>query len=193
MTAAPAVLFDQDQIAVRLREIGAEVAREMAGRQICVIGLIKGCMMFIADLVRVIPLDMTCHFLRVTSFRDDAAGPVRTDIVYSAETTFEGRHILLLDDVVDTGITLNFLLEHIRERGPGTLKVCALIDKPDRRKIEVQIDWAAFTMKEAMDDRFLVGYGLDHAERYRGLPYIGTIPRPAPPAEGRTITISPGS
>jgi hypoxanthine phosphoribosyltransferase len=193
MTAAPAVLFDQDQIAIRLREIGAEVARDMAGREICVIALIKGCMMFIADLVRVIPLEMTCHFLRVTSFRDEAAGPVRTDIVYSTETTFEGRHILLLDDIVDTGITLNFLLDHIRERRPGTLKVCALIDKPDRRKIEVQIDWAAFTMKEAMDDRFLVGYGLDHAERYRGLPYIGTIPRPAPPAEGRTITISPGS
>src|SRR5687767_15198088 len=122
MTAAPAVLFDQDQIAGRLREIGAEVAREMAGREICVIGLIKGCMMFIADLVRAIPLDMTCHFLRVTSFRDEAAGPVRTDIVYSAETTFEGRHILLLDDIVDTGITLNFLLDPIRERLRSTHK-----------------------------------------------------------------------
>jgi hypoxanthine phosphoribosyltransferase len=177
MTAAPAVLFDQDQIAGRIREIGADVARRMEGRQICVIGLIKGCMMFMADLVRVIPLDMTCHFLRVTSFHDEASGPVRTDIVYSTETTFEGRHILLLDDVVDTGITLNFLLEHIRERRPGTLKVCALIDKPDRRKIEVQIDWAAFTMKEATDDRFLVGYGLDHGDRYSALPYIGTIPR----------------
>jgi hypoxanthine phosphoribosyltransferase len=192
MIEAPEVLFDQEQIALRMREIGAEVARDMAGREICVIGLIKGCMMFIADLVRAIPLDLTCHFLRVSSFRGEAAGPVRTDIVYSSETTFEGRHILLLDDIVDTGITLNFLLDHIRERRPGTLKVCALIDKPDHRKIEVQIDWAAFTMREPMADRFLVGYGLDHAERYRGLPYIGTIPRPAPPAEGRTITISPG-
>ena len=183
MTAPPAVLFDQQRIAARMRELGAEVARGMAGREICVVGLIKGCMMFMADLVRAIPLDMTCHFLRVASFKDDAAGPMRTDIVYSTETTFEGRHILLLDDVVDTGITLNFLVEHIRERGPGTLKVCVLIDKPDARKIEVQIDWAAFTMKEAMADRFVVGYGLDHAERYRGLPYIGTIPRPVPLAD----------
>lgn len=190
---APALLFDQDQIAVRMREIGGEVARDMAGREICVIGLIKGCMMFMADLVRAIPLELTCHFLRVSTFREeDSEGPVRTDIVYTTETAFEGRHILLLDDVVDTGITLNFLLDHIRERQPGSLKVCALIDKPADRKIEVQIDWAAFTMREPMGDRFLVGYGLDHGERYRGLPYIGTIPRPAPPAGGRTATTPPG-
>ena len=80
---------------------------------------------------------------------------------------------------MDTGITLSFLVDHIREREPASLKVCALIDKPGERKIEVQIDWAAFTMEEPVTDRFLVGYGLDHRERYRALPYIGTIPRPA--------------
>ena len=192
MSPQPQVLFSREQIQGRVRELGREITTTFAGKEVCVVSLMKSCLLFTADLIREIPLDLTCHFLRVTSFRDEAAGPVRTDIVYSAETTFEGRHILLLDDIVDTGITLNFLLDHIRERRPGTLKVCALIDKPDHRKIEVQIDWAAFTMREPMADRFLVGYGLDHAERYRGLPYIGTIPRPAPPAEGRTITISPG-
>ena len=179
----PEILFDEGRIARRVREIGAEVARAMAGVEVCVVGRVKGCMMFMPDLVRAIPLEMSCHFLHVTTLHDEAGdGPPRTDIVYSTETTWEGRHILLLDDVVDTGITLSFLLDHIGERGPAALKVCALIDKPVHRKTEVQIDWAAFTMEEALGDRFLVGYGLDHGERYRGLPYIGTIPRPARPA-----------
>ena len=183
--SAPAVLFDEGRIARRVREIGAEVTRAMAGRDLCVVGRAKGCMMFMPDLVRVVPLDLTCHFLHVTSLRDEEGdGPPRTDIVYSTETTWEGRHILLLDDVVDTGITLSFLVDHISDRRPDSLKVCALIDKPRERKIDVQIDWAAFTMEESVPDRFLVGYGLDHAERYRGLPYIGTIPRPAMPAGG---------
>lgn len=178
--SAPAVLFDEGRIARRVREIGDEVTRAMAGLEVCVVGRAKGCMMFMPDLVRAVRLEMTCHFLHVTSLLDEEGdGPPRTDIVYSTETTFEGRHILLLDDVVDTGITLSFLVDHIRERGPASLRVCALIDKPGERKIQVQIDWAAFTMEEPVHDRFLVGYGLDHGERYRALPYIGTIPRPA--------------
>ena len=113
-------------------------------------------------------------------------------MVHAARALVCDRHILLLDDIIDTGITLNFLLDHIRERRPRSLKVAALIDKPADRKIEVQVDWAAFTLKEPVGERFLVGYGLDYAERYRGLPYIGTIPRPDKPGEGRTISIAPG-
>jgi len=182
----PAILFTREQVAARIRQIGAEVGRDFDGKEICVVGLIKSCMIFMADLVRAIPLDMTCHFLRVSSLRDASGGQERTDIVYSTEIAYEDRHILLLDDIIDTGITLNFLLDHIRERRPRSLKVAALIDKPKDRKVEVQVDWAAFTLKEALDERFLVGYGLDHAERYRGLPYIGSIPRPHGPGEGRT-------
>jgi hypoxanthine phosphoribosyltransferase len=179
----PDVLFTPEQIAARIRQVGAEVGRDFAGKEICVVGLIKSCMIFMADLVRAIPLDMSCHFLRVSSLRDGAS--TRTDIVYSTEIAYEDRHILLLDDIIDTGITLNFLLDHIRERRPRSLRVAALIDKPGDRKIEVQVDWAAFTLKDSMADRFLVGYGLDYGERYRGLPYIGTIPRPDK-GEGRT-------
>jgi len=186
----PEVLFTPEQIASRIRQIGAEVGRDFGDKDVCVVGLIKSCMIFMADLVRAIPLDMTCHFLRVSSLREEAGGTARTDIVYSTEIAYEDRHILLLDDIIDTGITLNFLLDHIRERRPRSLKVAALIDKPGDRKIAVQVDWAAFTIKEPLGDRFLVGYGLDHAERYRGLPYIGTIPRPERPGEGRTISIA---
>jgi hypoxanthine phosphoribosyltransferase len=185
----PTVLFDRDRISERIQVMGGEITTALAGKDICVVGLIKSCMVFMADLVRAIPLDMTCHYLRVSSQRE-GTGSMRTDIIYSTEIAWEGRHILLLDDVIDTGITLNFLLDHIREGRPASLRVAALIDKPGERKIDVHPDWAAFTLTDQTDS-FLVGYGLDHAERYRGLPYIGTIPRPATPAAERTISITP--
>ena len=174
----PDVLFSEEQIRARIREIGAEVGRAFAGRELAVIGLMKSCLVFMADIIRAIPLDLTCHTLRVQSVREEGKGTSRTEIAYSATIPYEGKDILLLDDIVDTGITLNFLLEHIKEKKPRSLKVCALIDKPGERKIDVHPDWAAFTLREPMEDRFLVGYGLDYAESYRGLPYIGTIPRP---------------
>ena len=187
-TAKPELLYSAETIASRIREMGTTIGKEFDGQEICVVGLIKSCMVFMADLIRTLPNDMTCHFLRMSSLREGSAGSMRTDIVYSTEVTYEGRNILLLDDIVDTGITLNFLLDHIRERKPRTLKVAALIDKPGDRKIEVQVDWAAFTIKEPMGDRFLVGYGLDYAEHYRSLPYIATIPRDAGGTEGQTKT-----
>ena len=150
--------------------------------------------MFMADLIRAIPLDMTCHFLRVTSLREEAARArcARTSSTPPRSPTRAGD-ILLLDDIVDTGITLNFLLDHIRERRPRSLKVCALIDKPGDRKIDVQLDWAAFTLKEPMADRFLVGLrpGLR-----RALPRAAVHRNHSPPGaagRGATITISPGS
>jgi hypoxanthine phosphoribosyltransferase len=188
----PDVLVSEQQIQERIVAIGAEITQAFAGKEICAIGLMKSCLLFMADLVRRVPLDMTCHFLRATSLREEGAGPVRTDIVYSAEIPYEGKDILLLVDIVDTGITLNFLLDHIRERNPATLKVCTIVNKPGDRKIDVHPDWSVFTLDQPLD-RFLVGYGLDHAEHYRGLPYIGTIPRPAPASEGRKVVIASGS
>ena len=192
MKEKPAVLFTEEQIRQRIAEIGREATQTFLGKEVCVVGLMKSCLLFMADLVRAVPLDMKCHFLRASSLREEGTGPVRTDIVYTVEVPYSGKDILLLADIVDTGITLHFLLDQIREHGPASLKVCTIIDKPADRKIDVHPDWAVFTLKDPLD-RFIVGYGLDYAESYRGLPYIGTIPRPAPPAEGRKITISPGS
>ena len=189
----PAVLFTEQQIDARINEIGAEVARAFDRRDLTVVGLMKSCLVFMADIIRAIPLDLTCHLLRVNSVREEGAGTARTEIIYSATIPYEGRDILLLDDIVDTGITLNFLLDHIREHKPRSLRVCTLIDKPGERKIDVHPDWSVFTLQRAPEDRFLVGYGLDFAENYRGLPFIGTIPRPVPAAEGRKITLSPGA
>jgi hypoxanthine phosphoribosyltransferase len=174
----PDVLYSEEQIRARILAVGAEIGGAMDGREIAVIGLMKSCLVFMADMIRAIPLQLSCHMLRVDSIREEGKGTSRTEIVYGATIPYEGRDILLLDDIVDTGITLHFLLDHILEKKPRSLKVCALIDKPGERKIDVHPDWSAFTLDKAPADRFLVGYGLDHAENYRGLPYIGTIPRP---------------
>jgi hypoxanthine phosphoribosyltransferase len=192
MMAQPEVLVSQQDIAKRVAQIGSEVAQAFEGREICVVGLMKSCLVFMGDLIRAVPLDMTCYFLQASSLREQpGASTLRTDIVYSTDIPYEGRDVLLLEGVVDTGITLNFLLDHIREHGPQSLKVCVLIDKPGERKVDVRPDWAVYTASEPLKgDRFIVGYGLDHAERYRGLPFLGTIPRPVGPAEGRKITIS---
>jgi hypoxanthine phosphoribosyltransferase len=188
------VLYDERRIAARVAEVGGQVTRAFEGRQVTVVAMMKGGLVFAADLIRVLKLDLTCHFLRSSSLRAQGAGARRTDIVFSTDVPYEGRDILLLESVVDTGITLNFLLESIREHQPRSLRVCALVDKPTERKIDVPVDWAAFTLNEPLPDgRFIVGYGLDYAERYRGLPYLGTIPRPATPAPGRKITDSPES
>ena len=107
-----------------------------------------------------------------------AAGRVLTEIAFSTPASLVGKDVLLVDDIVDTGITLGYLLAHIHEHAPASLRVCALVDKPESRKIDLHPDWTAFPVHEPMADRFLVGYGLDWMERFRGLPYIGSIPRP---------------
>jgi hypoxanthine phosphoribosyltransferase len=186
------VLYDHRQIAERVADLGRTVSEAFRDREVTVVAMMKGCLVFAADLIRVMDLDLTCHFLRSSSLRDQGAKMRRTDIVFSTDVPYEGRDILLLESVVDTGITLSFLLDHIREHQPRSVKVCALVDKPAERKIDVHPDWAAFTLSEPLaDGRFIVGYGLDHAEHYRGLPFLGTIPRPAPPASGRKTTESP--
>ncbi len=179
----PTVLFSEDEIARRIAEVGVEITREFGGKEIRVVGLMKGCLVFMGDLIRALPLDLSIDLLRVSSVREGPGSP-RKEIVYSATLPCEGKDVLLLNDVIGTGITLSFVLEHMREHKPRSLKVCALIDRPPDRKIDVHPDWALFRLREAPGDRYLVGYGLDFAENYRGLPYIGVIPRPASPARG---------
>jgi hypoxanthine phosphoribosyltransferase len=177
----PEVLFSAEQIQKRVRQVGAEIGKEYAGRQLCVVGLMKNCLVFMADLIRAIPIPLTCYMVRTTK----GGG----EIVYSAEVPYAGQDILLLDDVLDTGVTLSYLVDHINEHRPNSLRVCALIDRVQDRKVDLQPDWVVFSLREPLD-RFLVGYGLDYAELYRGLPYIGALPRPAPPTEGGRLDIS---
>lgn len=172
------VLYTEEQIARRVAALGEEIAAAFAGRDICVLGVMRGSLVFLADLIRRIPLDLTVQLVRVTTQREQAAGRVLTEIVFSTAAPLEGKDVLLVDDIVDTGITLSYLLAHIHEHSPASLRVCALVDKPESRKIDLHPDWTAFPVHEPLADRFLVGYGLDWMERFRGLPFIGTIPRP---------------
>jgi hypoxanthine phosphoribosyltransferase len=174
------VLYPEDVIARRVAELGAAIGAALAGREPCVLGLMKGGLVFMADLVRKIPLDLTVHLVRVTSHREQDRGRVMTEIVYATGVPLEGRDVLLVADIVDTGITLSYLLGHLHEHGAKSVRVCALVDKPEARKIDVHPDWSAFTLGPAEAERFLVGYGLDWMEKFRGLPFIGTIPRPEP-------------
>jgi hypoxanthine phosphoribosyltransferase len=173
------VLYAEEQIARRVAELGAEITRAFEGRELVVLGLMKGSVVFMSDLVRRIPLDLTFHLVRVSVHREHDAGVVRTEIAYTTDFPLDGRDVLLVEDVVDTGITLSYLLGHVHELGAKSIRVCALVDKPGSRKIDVHPDWAAFTLSEPLSDRFLVGYGLSWQGRYRALPYVGTIPRPA--------------
>jgi len=184
MNEKPAVLFGEDQIKRRIGELGAQITTDYAGREVCVVGLMKSCLVFMADLIRVIDLPMNCHMVRATQ-----GGRGGSEIAYSAEVPYEGRHVLLLDDIVDSGITLQYLLDHIREHQPKSLKVCALIDKSRERKVDLKLDYVAFALPEPID-RFIVGYGLDFREQYRGLPYIGTLARPAQHPEGGKLNMS---
>jgi hypoxanthine phosphoribosyltransferase len=172
------VLYAEDVIARRVAELGRDIGAAMDGDEICVLGLMKGSLVFMADLIRRIPLALTMHLVRVSSSRELDKGRVLTEIVYATSVPLEGRDVLLVDDIVDTGITLSYLLGHLYEHGARSVRVCTLVDKPDSRRIDVHPDWSAFTLRDADDEGYLVGYGLDWMERYRSLPYIGTIPRP---------------
>ena len=172
------VLYAETEIRQRVADLGAAIGREFEGRDICVLGLMKGSIVFMADLVRRIPLDLTMHLVRVTSHHEATATRVMTEIAYTTAVPLQGRHVLVVADIVDTGITLSYLLGHIHELGPQSLRVVSLVDKPYARKIDLHPDWSAFTVPEPLAGRFLVGYGLDWMERYRGLPFIGTIARP---------------
>ncbi len=172
-----AVLYSQEQIARRVAELGAEIGRTLEGRELSVLGLM-GSLVFMADLVRAIPLESSMHLVRVSTQREQTANRVMTEIVYATTVPLENCDVLLVEDVVDTGITLSYLLGHLHERRPRSVHVCALVDKPGVRKIDVHPDWAAFTLRED-NGRFLVGYGLDWRKHFAGLPFLGTIARPA--------------
>lgn len=175
------VLYSEEQIAQRVAELGEEIAQAFEGRELSVLGVMNGSIVFLADLVRRIPLDLTFHLVRVGVHREQEAGVVRTEIAYATDFPLQGRDVLLVEDVVDTGITLSYLLGHVHELGARSIKVCALVNKPEQRKIDVHPDWSAFTMTQVLPPGFLVGYGLGWKGRYRALPYVGTIPQPGTP------------
>jgi hypoxanthine phosphoribosyltransferase len=164
-------LLTAEQIQSRVAEMGAAISTEHAGESLLVIGILKGAFVFCADLVRQIKVPVQVDFMAVSSYgaSTESSGVIR--IVKDLEASVEGRHVLLVEDIVDSGLTLRYLREYLEHQHPASLKVCVLLDKPSRRKTEVAVDYLGFTIP----DEFIVGYGIDYAEQYRHLPYIGII------------------
>jgi len=168
----PPILLSSDEIAARVRELGAEIARDAAGAaSLHLVCVLKGAVLFLADLVRAVPLPCTFDFLAVSSY---AAGTTTTGevrLLKDLDTALDGRHVVIVEDIVDTGLTLSYLQEILKARGPKSLRTACLLSKPSRRKVDVPVEYIGFTI----EDRFVVGYGLDYAGQYRNLPYVGYL------------------
>ena len=159
------VLLSNDTIQARIHEMGREIAKDYAGREPHLVGVLKGAFTFLSDLTRAIELPMTLDFIAVSSYgaATKTSGEVR--LVKDLDQGLEGRDLLVVEDIVDTGLTLNYLLNLLRARGPRSLKVATLLSKPSRRLVQIPVDYVGFSI----DDHFVVGYGLDFNEKYRNL------------------------
>ncbi len=159
------------EIDERVRELGAEITQDFEGKSLHVIGVLNGCFVFLADLVREIDLDVTVDFLGLSSYGDstESSGVVR--MTQDLAMAIEGKDVLIVEDIVDTGLTMSYLLDNLQTRRPASLSVCSLLYKPDNLEVDVPLDYQGFTVP----DEFVIGYGLDYAQYYRNLPYIGVV------------------
>ncbi len=165
------VLITTDQLQTRIREMGAEITRDYAGRRPELICVLKGAMLFMSDLMRAIDLNLSIDFIAVSSYGKGMTTTGEVRIVKDLDEPLEGRDIILVEDILDTGLTLSYLVRSFRSRGATSIRIATLLNKPERRKVEVNPDYCGFNIP----DKFVVGYGLDYAERYRNLPYIGVV------------------
>ncbi|MBA7601026.1 Hypoxanthine phosphoribosyltransferase [subsurface metagenome] len=173
MNSKPAIipLFTAEQIAERVSQLAAEISEDYAGKNPLLVGILKGAWMFLADLTRAITIPHQCDFIRVSSYGSGTESTGEVRLLTDLSTPIRGRHVILIEDIVDTGHTLATLVKVLKERGPASLAVCSLLDKPERREVAVHIDYLGFTVP----NKFVVGYGLDWDERFRHLPYIGYL------------------
>lgn len=166
-----AVLFDEYKIQTRIREIGCQISREYAGKNPVFVGILKGGFVFLSDLIRSISIPIEVDFLAVSSY---GAGTVSTGAVKikkDIDIDLDGRDIIIVEDIVDSGLTLQYIRDYLEKHNPASIKICVLLDKPEAHKLDVSYDYVGFNIA----NEFVVGYGLDYAEHYRNLPYIGIL------------------
>lgn len=165
------VLLGSEQVQARVAELGAQLSADYAGRDPVLVSVLKGSIIFLADLVRAMPIPLSIDLMEVSSYgaSTESSGQVR--ILKDLSTSIAGREVIVVEDIIDTGLTLNYLLRYLHDKGPASIRICCLLDKPARRLAEIEIDYRGFTIP----DRFVIGYGLDYGERYRNLPYIGVL------------------
>jgi len=186
------VLVSEDQIQAKVLELGARISADYAGRQLTLVSVLKGSLPFMADLMRSITVPVRIDLMEVSSYggsSTESSGLVR--ILKDLSASIADEHVLLVEDIIDTGLTLNYLVRYLRGKSPASLRICTLLDKPARRLVEIPVDYTGFTI----DDRFVVGYGLDFGEFYRNLRYVGVL-RPevysTPPVADAGPAVEPG-
>jgi hypoxanthine phosphoribosyltransferase len=169
--AVTEVLIDRDALQRRIEELGEEISADYAGRDLLLIGVLKGAVFFMADLMRNLTIPCEIDFMAISSYGDstDSSGVVR--ILKDLDINIEGRDVLIVEDIIDSGLTLSYLMRNLEAREPASLEICALLTKPERREADVPVRYIGFEIP----NRFVIGYGLDFAERYRNLPYVGVL------------------
>ena len=165
------ILITSEEIGARVRELGQQITNDYAGQDILMIGVLRGAVIFMSDLARAIKRPIDIDFMAISSYgmSTNSSGVVR--ILKDLDEVVQGRHLLIVEDIIDSGLTLNYLVENLKSRKPASVRICTLLSKPDRRKVDVQVDYNGFIIP----DYFVVGYGLDYAGKYRNLPFIGIL------------------
>jgi hypoxanthine phosphoribosyltransferase len=165
------ILVSEEELQKRVAELGAEISRDYEGRDLIMVGILKGAVLFLADLMRNLTVDPVLDFMAVSSYGSstDSSGVVR--ILKDLDAPIEGRDVLIVEDIIDSGLTLHYLLRNLKARNPSSLEVCSLLTKPERRRVEDPIRYVGFEIP----NRFAIGYGLDHKQRFRNLPFVAAL------------------
>ena len=171
MTERIEVLLSEEEVDRRIREIGEQISRDYAGKKLHLVCVLKGASFFMCELAKRISVPVSLDFMSVSSYGGDTKSSGVVKIVKDLDEPLEGRHVIVVEDIVDSGRTLSYLLEMFKSRGAADVKLCTLLDKPDRRVVDVNVDYTGFQIPDA----FVVGYGLDYDQKYRDLPYIGVV------------------
>ena len=165
------VLIDQPQLQRRLVELGEQLTQDYQGRDLLLVGVLKGAVVFLVDLARSINMPLEFDFMAISSYGASTRSSGVVRILKDLDESIEGKDVLIVEDIIDTGLTIKYIMENLATRNPASLQVCTLLDKQGARQVEVEADYVGFQIP----NRFVVGYGLDYAERYRNLPYIGVL------------------
>lgn len=171
MTDKISVLISEKEVEERIKQLADQITKDYAGREVHLICVLKGSIFFTCELAKRIPLPVTFDFLSVSSYGNQTESSGRVKIVKDLDEPIDGKEVIVIEDIIDSGRTLSYLMDLLNARKPASLKLCTLLDKPDRRVTDVKVDYVGFEIP----DKFVVGYGLDYAQKYRNLPYIGVI------------------
>ncbi len=165
------VMYSTEEIKSKVKEIAKQIEKDYAGEELLVVGILKGASVFCADLIREINLDVNMDFMVVSSYGNGTNSSGTVKIIKDLDVNIENKNVLIVEDIIDSGLTLSSLVAALKTRNPKSLKICTLLDKPERRTANIEVDYVGYVI----EDKFIVGYGIDYAEKYRNLPYIGIV------------------